>query len=128
MLARTRHIIIAIIFALIYPGLGHVYLKSWIRAIAWFLLAIATTFLVVPTSIIDAIESGGISVIFTETAQLPFEAYIALAAVNFFNIVDVYLLANAQRPSGEKFLVCHTCGQKLDPDLSFCPWCTTILE
>jgi predicted amidophosphoribosyltransferase len=42
--------------------------------------------------------------------------------------VDVYLLANAQRPSGENFLVCHTCGQKLDPDLSFCPWCTAILE
>ena len=88
MIARHRRLIIAILFALIYPGLGHVYLKSWIRAVTWFLLAIATTILVVPTPIMDAIESGGVSVIFTDAAQLPLEAYLALAAVNFLKFQE----------------------------------------
>jgi len=127
-IARNRRLIIAILFALIYPGLGHVYLKSWIRAVTWFLLAIATTILVVPTPIMDAIESGGISVIFTDAAQLPLEAYLALAAVNFLNIVDVYILANAQKNTKESFSACPTCGRNVDPDLSFCPWCTAVLE
>ncbi len=128
MIARHRRLIIAILFALIYPGLGHVYLKSLMRALTWFLLAIATTILVVPTPIMDAIESGGVSVIFTDAAQLPLEAYLALAAVNFLNIVDVYILANAQKNTKESSLACPTCGRNMDPDLSFCPWCTAVLE
>ena len=82
---RNKNILIAILFALIYPGLGHIYLRSWIRAISWFLFAIATTILVVPTPIMESIESGGVSVIYTAAAQLPFEAYIAIAAVNLLH-------------------------------------------
>ena len=125
---RNKNILIAILFALIYPGLGHIYLRSWIRAITWFLFAIATTILVVPTPIMESIESGGVSVIFSDAAQLPFEAYIALAAVNLLNIVDVYLVAKSKYQSTESTSICTLCGRKLDPDLSFCPWCTADLE
>ena len=125
---RNKNILIAILFALIYPGLGHIYLRSWIRAITWFLFAIATTILVVPTPIMESIESGGVSVIFTDAAQLPFEAYIALAAVNLLNIVDVYLVAKSKYQSTESTSICTLCGRKLDSDLSFCPWCTADLE
>lgn len=121
-----KRVIIAILLSFLYPGLGHVYLKAWIRAIAWFLLSLATAMIVVPDSLINAVESGGISILFSQPPELPFEVYASLLAVRFFNILDTYLLASAQTTTLNSSLICTQCGGSLDPDISFCPWCTAI--
>ena len=38
----NRRGVIAAVLGFVYPGLGHVYLRKWVRALSWFVLAIAT--------------------------------------------------------------------------------------
>lgn len=118
------------LLALAYPGLGHVYLGAWVRAIAWFGLALATAALVMPESAVTAFESGGIDGLLEETRSLPFDAMLALFAVRVLNVVDAFLHARRLRGSaatgGER---CPHCGHELEEEnLGFCPWCTTRFE
>lgn len=118
------------LLALAYPGLGHVYLQAWIRAIAWFGLAIATAALVMPESAVAAFESGGIDGLLEETRALPTDAFLALFAVRVLNVVDAVMLArrlrDTQATGGNR---CPHCGHELEEEnLGFCPWCTTRFE
>ena len=127
-----RRSIIASVLAFIYPGLGHVYLRAWVRAFAWFALALVTAAMVVPESALSAFQSGGLSGLMTASENFPIEVTLSLLAVRVLNVIDAYLtgLQIKEEPTeeGESAASCPECGRELDEDLDFCPWCTTRLD
>ncbi len=137
---------LAAALAVLYPGLGHVYLREWLRALLWFLLAFSTAMLVVPDS---AVQGGGIEAILEAQTTLPPMAMAALVAVTVFSVIDAYWLAtrdDAPRVAagdrtdptgtggrdgdGERGEVrCPDCGRTVDgEEYGFCPWCAAELD
>lgn len=131
---------LAAALAFVYPGLGHAYLRSWLRAFIWFLLGVMTAALVTPEPVVTAYESGGFSAMMTAMEDVPLRTLAPLFVVQGLNIVDAYVSARrdvsfgavspetggagAESTEG----ACPACGKELDEDLDFCPWCTTRLE
>lgn len=127
----TRRSLVAAILALIYPGLGHVYLRAWFRAVAWFGVALVTAAMVLPESAYTAFETHGISGLIRVSQSLPFEAVLSMFVVRILNAVDAYLTGLQRRSEpaeGAGTETCPACGRELDPELDFCPWCSTRLE
>ncbi len=123
---------IAAAFAFLYPGLGHIYLRAWLRALVWFALAMATAWLVIPADTFATLEQNGLDGILTASESLPLSTVAPLLVVRALNIVDAYLTGARQRTPGPgdeaEGTPCPQCGKPLDDDLSFCPWCTTEFE
>ena len=142
---------LAAVLAVVYPGLGHVYLRKWFRALAWFLLTFATVSVFLPQSAIP--ESGGFSLdaVLAASESLPLEASLALLVLTILNIADAYYLArqrsagadtaggDATGPIGSAIGVggdendessgrCPHCGRETDTELDFCQWCSEPLE
>ena len=131
-----RRSLIASALAFVYPGLGHVYLRAWIRAIAWFGLALVTAAMVVPESALTAFRTGGLSGLLEASQNFPIEVTLSLFVVRILNVIDAYLtgLRHSSQPEAEAEATetsagtCPECGRELDQDLDFCPWCTTRLD
>lgn len=121
---------IAAAFAFLYPGLGHVYLRSWLRALVWFALAMVTAWLVVPADVVAAFGQNGLDGLTAATRDLPLATLAPLLVVRALNVVDAYLTAIRQRTQVERDdgEACPECSRPLDDELDFCPWCTTRLE
>lgn len=128
-----RRSIVASLLAFIYPGLGHVYLRAWLRAVAWFGLAIITAAMVVPETALTAFQTGGLSGLMEASQNFPVEVTLSLLVVRILNVIDAYLTGLAPREEPEPDAeadsagTCPECGKELDEDLDFCPWCTTKL-
>ncbi|AKH97122.1 zinc ribbon domain-containing protein [Halanaeroarchaeum sulfurireducens] len=128
-----RRPIVAGLLGFLYPGLGHVYLRAWIRAIAWFGLAMITATLVIPDSAITAFQQNGIDGLVAASRDLPMNVVLSLFVVRILNVIDAYLTglrqerATEQR-AGTEAGTCPNCGGELDEDIDFCPWCTTELS
>lgn len=123
-----KQAVLAGLLSVIYPGLGHVYLREWLRALGWFGLALATTSLVIPDSTLRAIESVEFGVLLEASRTLPRDAILAIVAVRALNVADAVLLGlERHTPAQESAPTCPDCGGDLDEDLDFCPWCTRRL-
>lgn len=127
----TRRSLVASILALIYPGLGHVYLRAWLRAIAWFVVALIAAAMVMPESAYAAYEADGFSGLLEASQNLPMEVFLSMSVIRVLNALDAYLTglqsaATEAKPAASD--TCPECGKELDADLDFCPWCTTRLE
>lgn len=122
---------LAAILAFAQPGLGHAYLRSWLRAVLWFGLWVATVVLVVE---LPAASTGDpvafLSTVFGAISDAPFRATLALASVTVFSMLDAYWLA-AREPAGDDGVgaepECPQCSREVDPSLDFCHWCTAEL-
>lgn len=120
----------------LYPGLGHAYLRAWLRAVGWFGLAVVTAALVVPESAYQAFETGGFQGLLDASETFGSRVTLSLLAVRAFSIVDAYVLAVKQSSpatpaaggDGDDAATCPACGKELDEELDFCPWCTQRLE
>lgn len=143
----NRRGVLAAILGFVYPGLGHVYLRRWVRAVTWFLLALVTAALVVPESAYQAFQTDGLSGLMAASESFGVEVTLSLLAVRVLNMADAYLVAaretasavaervptpgstnrDAASAEGEP-ATCPSCGKELDSDLDFCPWCTTRLD
>jgi len=127
-MGRVR-VVLAGLLALVYPGLGHAYLREWLRALSWFGLALLTAALVVPASVVTAYQQGGLTQLVAATQQLPTAALGALLLVRVLNVVDAVRLALlAPRGAGLEAGRCPHCGGPVDPELDFCYWCTAQLK
>ncbi|MFC7098088.1 zinc ribbon domain-containing protein [Halobaculum marinum] len=134
---------LAAVLALVVTGLGHAYLRRWLRGFGWFAATFAAVVLLVPPEVVEAMGTG--APIDDPTSALP-PAFVVVASA-----VDAYLLArrtntqaaarhasdagavaaNAPAHGGDPeagAAACPNCGQDLDPELDFCPWCTTELS
>lgn len=119
---------IAIGLSVLYPGLGHVYLREWLRAIAWFAIAILAAMLVMPVELVEATETEGLSVLLRTSEFLTFEAITALLAIRMLNAIDAAILALKPTTPEQPTNNCPNCGGELDDDIDFCPWCTKHLD
>ena len=121
---------LAVALALVYPGLGHVYLREWLRSVLWFGLVLTTVSLVLPTAAVPDTASGfSIEAVMAASRALPMEATLALFVLSVLNTVDAYRLARERNhrvdPSKDH---CPHCGNETDPELDFCQWCTEPLD
>lgn len=124
-----RRAVLAAVLAVVYPGLGHVYLREWARSVTWFGLALLTAVVVVPESTVVALESNGLAALASAGEALPREAFLALLAVRLLNAVDAAVLGLRPAPGQDpETVACPSCGRELDDDLDFCHWCTRPLR
>jgi hypothetical protein len=114
------------------PGIGHVYLKEWLRSAIWFAFAVSAVLLFVPLP--DAATTGATSMsaafnsAMEATQGLSLEALLPLWVVRLFSAIDAYWLALQRTPAEEdEGEQCPSCGKPVDEDLDFCQWCTTPL-
>ncbi|WP_353635197.1 zinc ribbon domain-containing protein [Halobacterium sp. NMX12-1] len=144
----NRRGVIAAVLGFVYPGLGHVYLRRWVRAISWFLLALVTAALVVPESAYQAFQTDGLAGLMEASENLGPEVTLSLLVIRVLNVVDAYLVAVRDTASAVAERIptpgsdgaaagadaagepaeCPECGKELDSDLDFCPWCTTRFD
>ncbi|WP_336034769.1 zinc ribbon domain-containing protein [Halobacterium yunchengense] len=147
----NRRGVIAAVLGFVYPGLGHVYLRKWLRALSWFVLALATAALVVPDSAYQAFEADGFDGLMAASESFGTNVTLSLLAIRLLNVADAYVVAvrEAREQVAEAIPTpgeavrdaaggdesgdaqpasCPACGKELDPDLDFCPWCTTELD
>jgi hypothetical protein len=140
--ARYRPFVAAVLGMLV-TGLGHVYLRRWLRAAAWLATAFAVSVAFVPETTAAAILAG-------ETVDPML--LLPGAAVGFGSALDAFLIARRQvsaggevstggdavtsdgpatndvEPSTDENVDCPNCGKPVDPELAFCHWCTTEFD
>lgn len=113
---RGKRAWLAAVLAATVTGLGHVYLWRLRRALGWLTVAVAVGFLTLP----QGLDPGAAG-----TEVLP------LLGVSAVSTVDAYRLARATGSTdaaGDTTPDCPDCGRELDPDVEFCPWCSTRLD
>jgi hypothetical protein len=122
---------LAAVLAFIYPGLGHVYLREWLRAVLWFGLVVSTSTLLIGDSVMAPLD-GGISVdaLLAVSQNIPLQATAALFAITALSMVDAFWMATRENVETEvvEGMKCPHCGKELEADLDFCHWCTTKLD
>ncbi len=126
-MSRKRAVIAGLLGA-VYPGLGHVYLREWVRAGTWFVLAIVTVAIVLPESVIETAGSGGLDGIIAASRNLPSTVVLVVTGIRLLNAIDAIWLAlsaSSKVAGSQEGATCQNCGGELDPDLEFCPWCST---
>jgi hypothetical protein len=119
---------LAAVLAIVVPGLGHVYLRSWLRAMLWFWMVVLSVVIFVPEELVAGADSlrGALAL----SGELPLEAQIAVFGVIAFSAGDAYLQASRtkERVEGHR---CPHCGHELEEglerELDFCHWCTEPL-
>lgn len=123
---------LAALLSFVHPGLGHLYLREWVRSLLWFSLVITTALLLVPPDIVP--ETTSLESFTQFSQQMPMEAVLALAIVTVMSMLDAYWTASrttgqrardAEDDPGQR---CPNCGREVDADLEFCHWCTTEIE
>ena len=120
---------LAALLAVGYPGLGHLYLREWARALLWFGLTILTASLLVPESVVPTAMS--VSSMQQAADAMPIEATIGLLVVGLLNVADAYWFAvrnNREATQTADGRRCPNCGEEIDEDIDFCHWCTTELD
>jgi hypothetical protein len=124
--------LLATLLGTVFTGLGHLYLRRWLRAMGWLGVTVVAAVLFIPESTRSAINSG------TFSGSL---SILPIVLTNAASALDAYLIAkiktraegiqagNTVGPSGaDESPVCPACGKPIDLDLEFCHWCTTEFE
>lgn len=118
---------LAVLLAFLYPGLGHVYLREWLRALVWFGLVVTSSTLLVPEGAVPTEVT--FEALVAAARALPAEVTLALFSITFFSMVDAYWMAKQrnQAVTAAAGTTCPNCGREVDPELDFCHWCTESL-
>ncbi|MFB6251166.1 MAG: zinc ribbon domain-containing protein [Halobellus sp.] len=109
-------------------GVGHLYLRKWRRAAAWFSLVVGATIVLLSVFVDPSTLSlaGPAALASIDPETLPTVVTVPVFGLLFLNALDAYRLATRDlRPPDE--VTCPHCGGELDLDISFCPWCTEKL-
>ncbi|MFC7204327.1 zinc ribbon domain-containing protein [Haloferax namakaokahaiae] len=122
--ARRRALVAALVgvlgASLGIAGAGHVYLREWRRAVAWFSFVVGVALVLVSTFASPTV---------TSLDSLPPEVTVPVIVLLFLSALDAYRIAfyrGQQRADGTP--TCPACGGGLDYELTFCPWCATEIE
>ena len=123
--------------ALAYPGLGHLYLGLWQRALIWLAVVVGTSWLPLVFFTVPGVSPEFTLESFLASARalplwLPLAILVALAA----SVVDAYRLAErgatrtrSRGPPDSATVRCPHCHKQLDdPTMDFCQWCAEPLD
>ena len=124
---EKRHLVAALL-SFLQPGLGHLYLREWLRAALWVGLWVGSLVVVANSAGLDLADPGALVAavgFFTDPDALPVEVVLTALSVTAFATLDAYWLTarnnhRLQNRTGR----CEECGEQLDPSLEFCHWCT----
>lgn len=118
--------IIAGALGLMVTGLGHVYLRRWLRAFGWLAVAVGVSLLLVPESTATTVVEGSATEVDPMNVLPTVLVTLASAGDAFFiarrNAVEP--AAGAAPVADGDELSCPYCGGSVDPELEFCHWCT----
>jgi len=118
--------LLAAALAVLYPGLGHLYLGLWWRAVVWSGMAGLALATAVPDEAFGLVRDSGPAAL---AAALWGTSALVLATVATMAAVDAYWHATrGTAGGGDAAATCPECGKDVDDDLSFCQWCTAELE
>jgi hypothetical protein len=126
---------LAALLAVLYPGLGHVYLRKWGRALLWFIVIITSSSLLIPPEAVP--ESLTFDSLVAAGRAVPLPVSFTILTLTFLSMADAYWLARqggeeeegaTQVATDEGTRTCPSCGKEIDEDIDFCHWCTTELE
>ncbi|QCC50642.1 DUF7575 domain-containing protein [Halapricum salinum] len=123
---------LAAALSLLYPGVGHLYLREWVRAALWFGLLVTAALVLFPADITP--ETASIDALIEMSRQLPLYAQLTMLVLTVLCMLDAYALASrhnetVSREAGEAASRCPSCGHDLeDEELDFCPWCAEPLS
>ncbi|WP_396610387.1 zinc ribbon domain-containing protein [Haloferax sp. S1W] len=123
--ARRRALVAALVgilgASLGIAGAGHVYLREWRRAIAWFTFVVGAG-LVLLSAFADPAAAT--------LSELPTEVTVPIIGLLFLSALDAYRIGmrgpGHRNDDGQP--TCPACGGGLDRKLDFCPWCAEELE
>lgn len=120
---------LAVGLSVLQPGLGHAYLREWLRAVTWFLLWVTAILVVAPLP--D--NPGPTDVARYVTGSSAIDALSPVATVTLMAVVavtamDAYRHAATTGRSDPDEPTCPSCGKEVDTDLDFCHWCSTDFE
>jgi hypothetical protein len=124
--------VLAAMLSFVQPGIGHLYLREWLRAALWFALWFGSLGLVTTTLDLAPSSTETIALLagaFALVEGFPTDAVLSMVTVAAFATLDAYWLAqrNNHRLASQTDR-CPRCGKDLDPALDFCHWCTTPLD
>jgi len=122
---------LAIALSVLFPGLGHAYLREWLRTGLWLVLLFSAAWLVIPPDLIP--QETSYEAIMQASRNLPRDASFLILGLRVLNVIDAYVLArqHTRQAAVDTGRQCPECGHDLDDadgDLTFCPWCATELE
>ena len=121
--------LVAALLSFLQPGLGHLYLREWLRAVLWAGLWVGSLVVIADSAGLDLADPGALVAavgFFADPDALPVEVVLTALSVTAFATLDAYWLTarnnhRLQNRTGR----CEECGEQLDPSLEFCHWCTT---
>ena len=116
---RQRKPWLAALLAVLITGLGHLYLREWLRAAMWYGFALTAAMLFIPDGTMTALLENG--------TRPPLEELLPILMIQGLSVVDAYRVAHRRNFMADQ-IPCPYCGRPLDEDLAFCHWCTTPLE
>jgi len=122
---------LAALLAFVYPGLGHVYLREWLRAVLWFGLVVSTTTLLIGEGTTAPLQSGmSLDALRAVSRNMAVEAALALLGLTALSMADAYWMASRENEAAAvaEGQQCPSCGKELDEEIDFCHWCTAELD
>lgn len=117
---------LAAFLGLLVVGLGHLYLRRWLRGVGWAALVVAVGAVFVPD---DALASLGTGAAVDPVVLAPVLTVVTVSAADAF-VVALRAADDASSETDETdkdVATCPECGESVDPDLDFCQWCTAEL-
>lgn len=108
--AGTKRPWLAAVLALLVTGLGHCYLRRWIRALGWFLVATLATIVFVPVDWTTDLRIRDVA---------PVMVVLALSALDAYRIA---LVNNRDREVDDRQR-CPECNRHIEPGDDFCWYC-----
>ena len=130
----SRRAVIATLVAVLgatvgIAGVGHLYLRRWRRAAAWFVVVVGATVALVAVFALPGMSGADpASVAAIEPASLPGVVVWPVFTLLLLSTLDANRLAAATPTAAGDKPACPSCGKELDRELGFCPWCTAELE
>ncbi len=132
---RRRRPWIAAVLGFIFTGVGHIYLRRWLRGAAWFMAALASSFFVPEAAVEATTQAATTAFTNPQAAQsmtLPIKELLPIYAVITASIIDAYIIAKMNNQLVEEIEQgvrrCPSCAKKIDDSVNFCQWCGTDLD
>lgn len=125
---EKRYRTTAVVLSLLYPGLGHIYLRAWVRALVWFGVVLSAVALVLPTDLLVTITTGTVASVAGLDAQIPTVTLVVLAVVaRVLCALDAWW-THGQRTDDGAHAHCHECHRSVEATVEFCHWCLEPVE